>query len=267
MLIFVPIGLLKISFDSPIAMLANELTMLVAITGAAFLARRFLDKRSFISLGFKPNRQAIFDVLAGIGITFIQISLIFGLEIGLGWTKFDGFAWQTQPGSTVLGGLGLWLLFFIIVGWQEELLSRGYHLQTLESGLNLFWAVIISSSIFGFLHIFNPGATWVSTAGIFLAGLFLALPFILTRQLWLSIGLHIGWNYFEGVVFGFPVSGTDTFRLLHQTVSGPVLWTGGVFGPEAGLLVIPALLLGSALVFGYTKIHANKNNYAPTHVN
>ena len=251
--IFIPIGLFEIAFDSPIAMLANELVMLFSITASIFLARKFLDRRPIVSLGLKLNQQAVLDVLVGIVITFFQMGLIYGIEIALGWTKFDGFAWQTESGLVVAGGLGTWLVIFLIVGWQEELLSRGYHLQTLESGLNTFWAVLISSSVFGVLHLGNPNASWISTLGILLAGLFLALPYILTRQLWLSIGLHIGWNFFEGVVFGFPVSGLETFRLLRHTVSGPELWTGGAFGPEAGLLVIPALLLGSLLAFAYTK--------------
>jgi membrane protease YdiL (CAAX protease family) len=258
--IFIPIGLFGINFDSPVAMLANELTMLIAITGATFLARRFLDKRPIVSLGLKPGFQAFIDILAGIAISFFQMGLVFGTEIALGWTKFDGFAWQMEPASLVLAGLGLWLVVFLIVGWQEEILSRGYHLQTLESGLNLFWAVLLSSSLFGILHIFNPGASWISTLGIILAGLFLALPFILTRQLWLSIGLHIGWNFFEGVVFGFPVSGLDTYHLLRHTVSGPVLWTGGVFGPEAGLLVIPALLFGSLIIVVYVRSDFRRKN-------
>ncbi len=259
-IVFIPIGLFKVSFDSPLAMLANELTMLVAITGATFLTRRFLDRRSIVSLGLKLNAKALLDVLTGIVITFFQMGLIFGLEVALGWTKFKGFAWQTETASTVASGLAAWLVVFLIVGWQEELLSRGYHLQTLESGFNLFWGVLISSSIFGVLHIFNPSANWLSTLGIVLAGLFLALPYLLTRQLWLSIGLHIGWNFFEGVVFGFPVSGTDSFHLLRHTVSGPVLWTGGAFGPEAGLLVIPALIFGSLLVFAYTRLKIQKTN-------
>jgi membrane protease YdiL (CAAX protease family) len=252
-IIFIPIGLLKISFNSPIAMLANELVALFAITTSIFLARKFLDKRPIVSLGLKLNGLALKDVLVGILITFFQMGLVYLLEIALGWTKFEGFAWQTESGLAVISGLGIWLVIFLVVGWQEELLSRGYHLQTIESGLNTFWAVLISSSIFAILHLGNPGASWVSTLGILLAGFFLALPYILTRQLWLSIGLHIGWNFFEGVVFGFQVSGLDTFRLLRHTVSGPDLWTGGAFGPEAGLLVIPAIALGSLLVVAYTR--------------
>ncbi len=256
--VFIPIGIFNIEFNSPLAFLANQITNLIGVTGSIFLARRFLDKRSIVSLGLKFNSKAIIEILVGIVITILIMGLIFAIEIGQGWTSFSGFAWQTEPAATVLGSLGLWLAIFIIVGWQEELLSRGYHLQSLESGINVFWAVILSSSIFAILHIFNPGANWASTLGILLAGLFLALPYILTRQLWLSIGLHIGWNFSEGVVFGFPVSGIAPFPLLKHTVSGPVLWTGGAFGPEAGLVVIPALLVGSILILGYTRYFSHK---------
>jgi hypothetical protein len=67
------------------------------------------------------------------------------------------------------------------------------------------------------------------------------------------MGLHLGWNFFEGPVFGFPVSGTSSFRLIRHTVDGPTTLTGGQFGPEAGLIVIPALLFGAALLWAYTR--------------
>ena len=107
--------------------------------------------------------------------------------------------------------------------------------------------------VFGILHLGNPNATWISAAGIFLAGIFLAYGYTSTKQLWLPIGLHIGWNFFEGVVFGFPVSGLDMFTLTRITVSGPELVTGGAFGPEAGLILLPALALGFSLIYWYTK--------------
>jgi membrane protease YdiL (CAAX protease family) len=251
--IFIPLAAFNVYLEPGLGMLANQLATFISITTATFLARRFLDKRSFTSLGLVPGRRAVVDILIGILITFFQMGLIFGLELALGWTTFAGFAWQFNPMPVVWGGLAAWLVVFLMVGWQEELLSRGYHLQTLESGLNLFWAVLLSSTVFGALHLGNPNANWLSTLGIVLAGIYLALPFIITRQLWLSIGLHIGWNFFEGVVFGFPVSGLTTFRLMVHNVQGPVLWTGGDFGPEAGLLLIPSLVLGSALIFAYTK--------------
>jgi membrane protease YdiL (CAAX protease family) len=173
--------------------------------------------------------------------------------LGLGWLTFEGFAWEFDPVNVVIVSVLTFFVVFIFVGWNEELLSRGYHLQTIASGLNLFWGVVISSAIFGLLHLGNPNATWVSAAGIFFAGVYLAYGYIRTRQLWLPIGLHIGWNFFEGVVFGFPVSGlADIYKLIRIQVHGPELWTGGAFGPEAGLIVLPALLLGALLIYLYT---------------
>jgi len=234
-------------------MLFSTLAECFAITVSIIYARRFLDRRTFVSLGLAPGKQAVWDVAAGLGISFVVMALILLIGTEQNWITFAGFAWQTDGLPLATQQTVIWLIIFVIVGWQEELLSRGYQLQNISDGINLLWGVLISSFIFGGLHLFNPGATWVSTLGIFLAGLFLALGYVLTRQLWLSLGLHIGWNLFEGTVFGFPVSGLNPYALLHIRVSGPVLWTGGEFGPEAGLVVLPALLIGAILVYLYSK--------------
>jgi membrane protease YdiL (CAAX protease family) len=245
------IGLLLNTGGSATTIL-NQILNLIAITGSVYIARRWLDKRSFESLGLKLDPWSGKDILAGIGITFVLMGLIFIVMLALGWLTFNGFAWEVDPLSTVITNVLLFFVVFIFVGWNEELLSRGYHLQTIASGLNLFWGVIISAAVFGILHLGNPGATWVSTAGIFFAGIFLAYGYVRTRQLWLSIGLHIGWNFFEGVGFGFPVSGLDTYRLTRIDVTGPEMWTGGAFGPEAGLIVLPTLIVGALLIYLYS---------------
>lgn len=225
----------------------------LATTISVFAARLWLDKRSIESLGLKLNKHTWLDILAGIAISLVQMGFLYVVMLGLGWLTFEGFAWEVDPINVVVSNVLLFFLIFIFVGWNEELLSRGYHLQTLASGLNMFWAVIISSAVFGLLHLANPNATWVSAAGIFFAGIFLAYGYIRTKQLWLPIGLHIGWNFFEGVGFGFPVSGLDDiYKLLRIQVHGPEIWTGGAFGPEAGLIVMPALLLGALLIYLYT---------------
>lgn len=238
---------------SPLAMLLSIIAEGFAVTVSVFLARRFLDKRSIESLGLKLNTWTLIDILTGIGITFLQMGLIYLLMSGLGWITFQGFAWQFDPIGLVLRNTLLFFIIFILVGWTEELLCRGYQLQTIASGTNLLWGVLLSSAIFGILHIFNPGANFASTLGIFLAGLFFAYAYVRTRQLWLPIGMHLGWNFFEGVGFGFPVSGLDIYPLTRIQVHGPELWTGGRFGPEAGLIVIPALLLGVLLVYLYSR--------------
>ena len=230
----------------------GQILNFLIITSSVYVARRWLDKRSFESLGLKLDGRTLVDILAGIGITFVQMGFIYVLMLGLGWLTFEGFAWEFDPINVVINNVIAAFIVFIFVGWNEELLSRGYHLQTIASGTNLFWGVVISSAVFGLLHLGNPNATWVSAAGIFFAGVFLAYGYIRTKQLWLPIGLHIGWNFFEGVGFGFPVSGLDVYALTRIRVHGPELWTGGAFGPEAGLIVLPSLALGAFLIYFYT---------------
>jgi membrane protease YdiL (CAAX protease family) len=180
------------------------------------------------------------------------MALIYFIMFQLGWITFRGFAWSFDPINVLIQNTLIFFAMFVFVGWTEELLSRGYHLQTITSGTNLFWGVTISSAVFGLLHLGNPNATWVSALGIFFAGLFFAFGYLRSRQLWLPMGMHLGWNFFEGVVFGFPVSGLDIYPLTRIDVHGPELWTGGAFGPEAGLIVLPALLLGVLFVYFYT---------------
>lgn len=246
----------------PEYMLLAVIAETFAVTLTVFLARRFLDKRSIESLGLKLNTQTLVDILAGILITLLQMGSLYLIMSGLGWITFDGFAWEFDPVGLVIGNALLYFLIFIGVAWSEELLSRGYHLQTLASGLNLFWGVVISSAVFGALHLGNPNATWLSAAGIFLAGLFFAYGYLRTGQLWLPIGMHLGWNFFEGVVFGFPVSGLDIYPLMRIRVDGPELWTGGAFGPEAGLIVLPSLILGSILIHFYSINYAEPRDKA-----
>ncbi len=266
-LIGTPVALLALGFFGRLPFTAefaiNLIVELIAVTISILLVRRFLDKLSFQSLGFEPGRRALFDILAGILITFVMMGSIFAVMQVMGWVHFSSFAWSTEPWPWVVLNGCLYFFIFILVGWSEELLSRGYHLQTIASGTNLFWGVLLSASIFGLLHIFNPDATWVSTAGIFFAGLFLAYGYVRTRQLWLSIGLHIGWNFFEGVVFGFPVSGFPIYPISRITVTGPDIWTGGAFGPEAGLIVLPALAVGLGLIHLYSLARNKASAGAP----
>jgi hypothetical protein len=236
-----------------LTLLAWQALAVFAVTGSVYLARRFLDRRSFTSLGLTWNRTAIRDLLAGFLIAGLMMGFIFLVELSAGWLEFQGFAWNTIPlQEVVLGVLGM-LCMFVLVGWHEELLSRGYWLQNLAEASNLFWGVLISSLFFALGHLGNPHVSWSAILGLIISGVFLAYGYLRTRQLWLSIGLHIGWNFFEGNVFGFQVSGLEDLpRMIMQTVQGPELLTGEKFGPEAGLVLLPGLALGTALVIWYT---------------
>jgi membrane protease YdiL (CAAX protease family) len=250
-------GIIYLILNIPLAasaLVIGELVLFSSVTLSVYLARRLLDRRTFVSLGLSLDSLAIRDLLFGILLAGLMMGLIYLVEWALGWLTFDGYAWQEGGISQLLISMAAVFLVFIIVGWQEELLSRGYWLQNMEEGLNLFWAVLLSSSFFALAHLGNPNSSWIAILGLVLAGVFLAFGYLRTRQLWLPIGLHIGWNFFEGPVFGFPVSGlTDMPRLLIHTVNGPEIVTGGAFGPEAGLVIIPAMVLGALVIYWYTR--------------
>ncbi len=200
---------LDLNLLQPLA-LVNLLPTTIAMTLSVWIARRLFDRRSFVSLGLQLDPLALPDVVVGFLIAGVMMGVIYAIEAAAGWLRFDGWAWQTLPAGTVALGLFSGLVAFTLVGFQEELLHRGYILQNVRDGMDLRWGLLLSSGIFALMHLGNPNATWYSILpGLTAAGFFLAFGWVRTRQLWLPIGVHIGWNFFEGIVFGFPVSGID----------------------------------------------------------
>lgn len=244
----------SLAASSPLLSFLVEETFIsfVSITVAVAFARHWYDRRSFHSLGLIWNFGAARDLIVGVLIAGAVMALIFLAEWGLGWLSFSGLSAQTA-GTNLIGSLGLWAAVFIMVGWYEELLFRGYTLQNLIDGLGTRLGLLVSSILFALAHYGNPNLTWVAILGLLAAGYFMAFGYLRTRQLWLPIGLHIGWNFFEGPIFSFPVSGLESFRLLNVNVHGPEIFTGGAFGPEAGLIVVPALALGAVFIQLYSQ--------------
>lgn len=226
---------------------------LPAVTLSVWIARRALDRRSFTSLGLELKAPAAQDLVIGFLIPAPLFALTFVAQWGMGWLKIEGWGWADGNLALTLLGVLLGLAAFFAVGFYEELLFRGYYLQNLRDGTGLAPALFLSSAVFALAHLGNFSASVASSLGIFAAGYFLAYGWLRTRALWLPIGLHIGWNFFQGPVFGFAVSGTPTKSIVVHTVEGPELLTGGSFGPEAGLMVLPLMALGSALIWLYTR--------------
>ena len=226
---------------------------LPAVTLSVWIARRGLDRRSFTSLGLKLRTPAARDLLIGFLIPAPLFALIFITQWGLGWLTIEGWGWAAGSVALTLLGVALGLVGFFAVGFYEELLFRGYYLQNLRDGTGLAIALFLSSAVFALAHLGNFSSSIASSLGLFAAGYFLAYGWIRTRALWLPIGLHIGWNFFQGPIFGFAVSGTPTPSIVVHSVEGPELLTGGGFGPEAGLIVLPLMALGSLFIWLYTR--------------
>lgn len=134
-------------------------------------------------------------------------------------------------------------------GLGEEMLLRGLGLQALRRGFGDVAAVAISSLAFGALHLFNPGATWVAALLVALVGAWFGALMIRTGSVWLPMGVHVAWNFFEGFVFGQPVSGNlpGTSLFVAGAAERPGFWSGGAFGPEAAGWTAFVLVAGLAL--------------------
>ena len=232
---------------------------------AVLLAGLVLDRRPFRDFGFALDRRWLADLGFGLALGALLMCGVFLVEWSLGWLEVSG-SWRTPVDGMSFGRALLTpVVVFVSVGILEELVFRGYLLRNLAEGLafrrlggprgGLIVATVLSSALFALGHANNPNATWVSTVNVGLAGLLLALGFLLTGQLAIPIGLHVTWNLFQASAFGFPVSGTTVVRtaVLATEETGPDLWTGGAFGPEAGLVGLGAMLLGVGLTVAWVR--------------
>ena len=250
------------------------LTMLIALPASVWLVGRFLDRRRFVDFGLHLDRDWWIDFAFGLALGGVLMTGIFLVELALGWVTVQGTFVSRDADASFLTALLPPLLSFVAVGFYEELFSRGYQLRNLAEGLTglvgprgaILLAALLSSLVFGLLHASNPNASAISTLNLVLAGLLLlAMGALLTGELAIPIGLHITWNFFQGNVFGFPVSGTDfrsaTFIQIEQ--GGPDLWTGGAFGPEAGLIGLIIMVLGGLLTILWVRRRYGKVGLHP----
>ena len=130
------------------------------------------------------------------------------------------------------------------------MLFRGIIFRLIDQQLGTVVALVVSSLIFGFAHLAEPNATvWSSAAIAIEAGLLLGAAYKFSGTLWLPIGIHWAWNFTQGNIFGFQVSGSDAgVSLLQGAVTGPDFLTGGVFGAEASAITV-VLGLGLSIWF------------------
>jgi len=223
--------------------------VIIASTCVVWIVRKYIDKRSFISLGLRWNGAAVKDLFAGLGISGLMIGTLFVVFLVSGLLEIKEIGWRTSGFPAALGVLFWFFGIGLAVGWSEELVFRGYLLQTMRDGMGMRRAVLLSCMLYGLLHMSNPNSSFLSGVLIAIIGYVRIFGWLRTGQLWLSMGMHAGWDFFQGCVLGFTVSGMKTESLIKPAISGPGWITGGSFGPEAGILVIPFVMLGLAIMY------------------
>jgi len=208
--------------------LASGAFLAVAMIVSYRLAVRLIERRSATELGI---HGAFSGVVGGAVVGACLFLAVYATLL------FKGFAHIT--GLSITSGVETALAISIASAVGEEIVFRGIFFRVFEEGFGTLAAIVVSSALFGLLHAMNHGATlWSSSAIALEAGALLGAAYAASRTLWLPIGLHFGWNFTEGGIFGAAVSGNTFHGLVANTVAGPAFWTGGEFGPEASIVTV-----------------------------
>jgi len=209
-----------------------------------------LEELPFGALGCAPHRGWIRNLFLGSilgGASLLLAALITAV------TRGTQFTFDPAGAGSITRTLALSLGIFIFAAAAEEILFRGYPLQTLTRS-NLAWlGVLLTSVPFAAAHLHNPhavpGFTFINTA---LAGVWLAVAYLRTRSLWLPLGLHWSWNWVQASLLGLPVSGIERIApapLLKGLNLGPDWLTGGAYGIEGGAACTAALLVSTIIIW------------------
>jgi len=201
---------------------------------------RLFERRPFATLGFR-RRGALKNYGFGILVGAVLFAAALGLCALTGSVTFAGLSPNIAWGLVVFTFIG-----FLVQGLSEELLSRGYLLVSVARRYSLFTAVIVSSIAFAVLHAFNANITVMGTVNLFIFGIFTALYFVKTGNIWGVAAFHATWNFAEGSLFGSAVSGETGYQTILNFVPNGAgeLINGGDFGLEGGLAVTLVLVIG-----------------------
>jgi uncharacterized protein len=204
----------------------------------------------FANLGFTVTRWSVPDLLVGFVITSIAILSVFLIELALGVITVAPAPYDLNIFLTTLADVAanasIEEVFF------RSLLLSGLVvvLGKISWGANLWVPLLISAVAFGLVHATNPGASPVSVVGNALGGLIYGMAFLGARNIWFPFGLHLGWNFTQSLL-GLPVSGHHFPGPMLASSAGSDVVTGGVFGPEAGIIGILSRFLVMALLLAY----------------
>lgn len=242
------------------------LSLLITLFSFAFISLlvffrvKVIEKRSFSSIGFNKNNW-LKKYSLGFLIGLAMMSIIVLILLPFGYITIEKNPIQPVGVSAIASVLVI-LFGWIIQGATEEIVTRGWLLNVLSTKYNKGVGLLISSTLFGLMHLTNPNVNYIAVINIILVGLFYGLYVIKTNDLWAVCGMHSAWNFAQGNLFGFEVSGLDVSvgSLIDLNLVGSDFVTGGIFGPEAGITATFILLasIGILLFIDKKRYFSNK---------
>jgi membrane protease YdiL (CAAX protease family) len=223
-----------------------EIALTLAILIPLVVMARFVDKRPLTTIGFGPPR--LYDLLTGAVIGAAILMAPIGVLVAMGAATY---APDLATFNVAALALGMLVCFFNVV--TQEALVRSYMFQELWGKYGAWIATLVTTTVFLAIHtgaLIQGAQGLIAGANILLASLLLSLAYVRTGQLWLAIGIHLGWNGLQGPVLGINVTGLDLgfghWRLFE--FPGDALLTGGAMGVEGGLIGLIGPAIGIAIV-------------------
>ena len=238
------------SFSNLPAMTIIQYFDLIGIFILLWLFMKYLDKEPFMNMGFEIKGKRN-DIILGMTLGLFMMAVGYLVLISLGEIQFLKINYDL---SSII-----WLfILFIGVSILEETFVRGYVLKNLLKSFNPIISLVISSGIFSLLHFLNPNVNYLALTELFIGGIALGISYVYTRNLWFPFAFHLSWNFFQ-VIFGFNVSGMDTYSLIEFEISEPNSLNGGDFGFEGSYLSIIFTIIIIYFLNNYYKKFKIKN--------
>ena len=237
----------------------NGFVLIILALFFGWLAGKFFEGLPFRAIGAAFTKGWLRHLL--LGAMMGGATLIFAVLIALGFGG-EKFELNLSDGTgAVMASLGISFVVFATGAAWEEVLFRGYILQTFSRSGLAWLAILLTSVFFGAVHMGNPNANLISTLNTVLAGVWFSVAYLKTRDLWFVWGMHLMWNWMQGSFFGIEVSGlTDitTTPLFREIDTGPTWLTGQTYGIEGGIVCT------IAIVFSIAAIHYLPGTQAPS---
>jgi hypothetical protein len=253
-----------ITADSFLAIFVQFSVIIAGAAGLGWLCGKAFEGLPFRALGCWFTKNWLRDLFYGLLIGALSVCFAAAIAAIFGGVSFEVNAAGTVP---VIITLGISLAVFVIGAAAEELLLRGYMLQTLARAKLFVVGTVITSVLFASMHNSNPSATAFSWTNTLLAGVWFCVAYYKTRNLWFPFGIHLAWNWFQGSILGINVSGLKHITqapILRSVDHGPLWLTGGEYGLEGGAACTVALVISTAAIWFLQFIDATDEMIALT---
>lgn len=227
-----------------------ELASFFFIALLVFLWVKFREKRPFSSLGFFKENW-LKELGRGFLIGVLQFSLVVALLLLTGTASLELAQLSLEAFGFIIALIPLWIL----QGGTEELVTRGWLFPMVSVKSNMIIGILVSSGLFGALHLFNPGVTVLSILNIILYGVFACFVALKYDNMWVLAGMHGSWNFVQGNIYGIQVSGQHaSAAIFNYSTNSSLDWlSGGAFGAEGSILTSLVLLACTGYLYWLLK--------------